>query len=237
VLDPNFTCNSVSVPNNGTFGLCGGSPPVLVGGQVITNTFPNTTDSAAIMADLNTAFLHTCFPGRPAASCSLGTGATLATLTLGAITGSAQVTGQNYFTAGVYTSASSIDVHDDITLDAQNDPNAVFIFQAGSSLTIADGSIPTHTRIILKNGAKASNVWWSVGSSAIIGVQSEFNGNVLSAFDITLKTGAVSCGRMMAGAWVGAICSDPGHGSGLQLSLVRHSNRHHLTGKSSWRRT
>ena len=204
VLDPNFTCNAVSVPNNGTFGLCGGAPPVL-NGQVITNTFPNTTDSAAIEAALNQAFLSTCFPGRPAAACSLGTGTTLANLSLGALTGSAHVLGQNYFTPGVYTSASTIDIANDITLDAQGDGNAVFIFQAGSALTVADGSIATHTRVLLVNGAKSSNVWWSVGSSATIGVQAQFKGNVLSAFDITMKTGATSCGRMMAGAWTGSI--------------------------------
>ncbi len=204
VLDPNFTCNAVSVPNNGTFGLCGGAPPVL-NGQVITNTFPNTTDSAAIEADLNHAFLSTCFPGRPAAACSLNTGTTLANLSLGAPTGSARVLGQNYFTPGVYTSASTIDIANDITLDAQGDGNAVFVFQAGSALTVADGSIATHARVLLINGAKASNVWWSVGSSATIGVQAQFNGNVLSAFDITMKTGASSCGRMMAGAWTGSI--------------------------------
>jgi len=204
VLDPNFTCNAVSVPNNGTFGLCGGSPPVL-NGQVITNTFPNTTDSAAIEAALNSAFLSTCFPGRPAAACTLGTGTTLASLSLGALTGSAQVLGQNYFTPGVYTSASTIGIANDLTLDAQGNSNAVFIFQSGSALTVADGSIATHARILLVNGAKASNVWWSVGSSATIGVQAQFNGNVLSAFDITMKTGATSCGRMMAGAWTGSI--------------------------------
>ena len=204
VLDPNFTCNAVSVPNNGTFGLCGGAPPVL-NGQVITNTFPNTTDSAAIEADLNKAFLSTCFPGRPAAACTLGGGTVLANLSLGALTGSAHVLGQNYFTPGVYTSASTIDIANDITLDAQGNANAVFIFQSGSALTVADGSIATHTRVLLVNGAKASNVWWSVGSSATIGVQAEFRGNVLSAFDITMKTGASSCGRMMAGAWTGSI--------------------------------
>jgi hypothetical protein len=220
VMDPNQTCNAVNVPNDGTFGLCGGAAPV-INGQVITNTFPNTTDSAAIKADLNAAFLSTCFPGRPAASCSLNTGTTLANLTLGAVTGSAQVAGQNYFTPGVYTSASTIDVHDDITLDAQGDANAVFIFQAGSAITLADGSALVHTRVLLVNGAKASNVWWSAGSSATIGVQAESNGNVLAAFDITLKTGAVSCGRMMAGAWVGGagalvfdsnVVSIPGNG-------------------------
>lgn len=221
VLDPNQTCNApATVPNDGTFGLCGGAAPVL-NGTVITNTFPNTTDAAAIEADLSNAFLSTCFPGRPAAACTLSGGTTLASTSLGNVTGSAHVLGQNYFTPGVWTSASIIDVANDVTLDAQGNANAVFIFQAGSALTVADGSIPVHARILLVNGAKASNVWWSVGSSATIGVQSQFNGNVLAAFSVTLKTGAVSCGRMMAGAWVGGggalvfdsnVVSIPGNG-------------------------
>jgi hypothetical protein len=205
VLDPNFTCNAVSSPNDGTFGLCAGATPV-INGQVITNTFPDTTTADAIEADLNSAFLSTCFPGRPAAACTLSGGTTIAApTTLGAVTGSAMVLGQNYFTPGVWTSASSIGISNDLTLDAQGNANAVFIFQAGSSLTLTDGSVLVHTRILLINGAKASNVWWSVGSSATIGVQAQFNGNVLSAFDVTLKTGASSCGRMMAGAWTGSI--------------------------------
>jgi len=221
VLDPNQTCNApATVPNDGTFGLCGGSPPVL-NGTVITNTFPNTTDAGAIEADLSNSFLSTCFPGRPAAACTLSGGTTLASTSLGNVTGSAHVLGQNYFTPGVWTSASIIDVANDVTLDAQGNANAVFIFQAGSALTVADGSVPVHTRILLINGAKSSNVWWSVGSSATIGVQSQFNGNVLAAFSVTLKTGAVSCGRMMAGAWVGGggalifdsnVVSIPGNG-------------------------
>ena len=96
-------------------------------------------------------------------------------------------------------------ITDDITLDAQGDPNARFVFQSSSSLTTADGapSPGAHARILLINGAKASNVWWQVASSATLGLYTEFNGNILAAIDITMKTGATSCGRLMAGAWVG----------------------------------
>jgi hypothetical protein len=85
----------------------------------------------------------------------------------------------------------------DITLDGQGDPNAVFIMQSASSLTIADGAASpgAHARILLTNGAKASNVWWQVASSATIGSHSEFQGNILAAFDITMKTGSTACGR------------------------------------------
>jgi hypothetical protein len=145
---------------------------------------------------------------------------------LGDVAGNPFVLGDNWFTPGVYTSITSILITGDITLDGQGDPNAVFIFQSGSSLTTADGapSPGAHTRILLINGAKASNVWWQVASSATIGSYSEFRGNILAAFDITMKTGATACGRSMAGAWVGGagafvfdsnVVSVPGNGCPL----------------------
>jgi hypothetical protein len=115
------------------------------------------------------------------------------------------VQGDNYFVPGVYQSITSILITGDLTLDAKGDPNARFVFQSSSTIGTADGAAPpgSHTRILLVGGAKASNVWWQAGSSATLGTQSEFNGNILAAFDITMKTGATSCGRLMAGAWVG----------------------------------
>ncbi len=205
VLDPDFTCNAVAVDNAGGFGLCGGSAPTIVG-QVITNTFPNATDSALIKADLNAAFLSITPPAGPPAVGSLAGGVAIAApTTMGALTGSLLVLGDNWFTPGVWISGTSILISDDITLDGLGDPNAEFFFQSASTLTTQDGVVGpgVHTRILLVNGAKASNVWWQVASSATIGTFSEFEGNVLAAIDITLKTGATSCGRMMAGAWVG----------------------------------
>jgi len=110
----------------------------------------------------------------------------------------------------------------DITLDGLGDPNATFIFQSASSLTVADGAPLVHSRVLLINGTKASNVWWQVGSSATIGTNAEFYGNILAAFDITMKTSSTACGRSMAGAWVGGagafifdtnVVSVPGHPS------------------------
>lgn len=146
--------------------------------------------------------------------------------TLGNVAGSPFVLGDNWFTPGVYTSITSILITGDITLDGQGDPNAVFVFQSASTLTSADGaqSPGAHARVLLINGAKASNVWWQVASSATIGSYSEFQGNILAAFDITMKTGATACGRSMAGAWVGGagafvldanVVSVPGNGCPL----------------------
>lgn len=204
VLDPDFTCNAVSVDNAGGFGLCGGSPPT-INGQVITNTFPNTTDSAAIKADLNAAFISITPPAGPPAAGGLAGGVAIAAPTTMGAPGVIMVLGDNYFTPGVYISGTSILISDDLTLDGLGDPNAEFFFQSASTLTTADGAVGpgVHTRILLINGAKASNVWWQVASSATIGDFTEFEGNILAAIDITMKVGATSCGRMMAGAWVG----------------------------------
>jgi len=78
---------------------------------------------------------------------------------------------------GLYWSASTIDlgVGQTITLDAQNDADAVFIFQAGSAITTGTDSI-----ILLANGAKANNVWWMAGTATTLGVSSQFKGTVLA---------------------------------------------------------
>ena len=226
VLTPDQTCNAVTVDNAGGFGLCGGMPPT-ISGTVITNLYPDTTTAAAIKADLNAAFLSITPLAGPPAVGSLGGGTPIAaSTTLGNAAGTPLVLGDNWFTPGVYTSITSILITGDVTLDGQGDPTAVFIFQSASSLTTADGapSPGAHTRILLTNGTKASNVWWQVASSATMGSYCELKGNILAAFDITMKTGSTACGRSMAGAWVGGagayifdsnVVSVPGNGCPL----------------------
>jgi hypothetical protein len=79
------------------------------------------------------------------------------------------------------------------TLDAQGDANAVFIFQISSTLTTL-GS----TQIILAGNAQAKNVFWQVGSSATLGTNSVFQGNILALQSITMDTGATLTGRVLA---------------------------------------
>jgi len=201
VLNPNATCNGVAVDNAGGFGLCGGSPPT-INGTVQTITFPDTTTAQNITDDLKAAYLSITPPSGPPAAGSLGGGAPIAAgTTLGSETGSAPVLGDNLFIPGVYTSITSILITGDITLDAQGDPNAVFVFQSASTVGTADGSPLIHARILLINGAKASNVWWQAGTSATLGLYTEWQGNLLAGADITMKTAATSCGRMFAGAF------------------------------------
>jgi len=104
------------------------------------------------------------------------------------------------FTPGLYVNATSALLsgagpNNNVTLDAQGDPNAVFLFKMGSTLTTAPAS-----QVILAGGAKASNIFWQVGSSATIDTTTIFKGNVLAAVSITLNAGAVVEGRMFAGS-------------------------------------
>jgi len=98
------------------------------------------------------------------------------------------------FAPGVYKTSSTVQLSaGNVTLDGQGDPNAVFIFQVGSTLTTL-GS----TQVILTGSAQAKNVFWQVGSSATLGTNSAFSGTILSLQSITLDTGASLLGRALA---------------------------------------
>ncbi len=95
---------------------------------------------------------------------------------------------------GLYKSTSSLEISSgDLTLDAKGNRNNVFIFQIASTLTTTAGR-----KVILAGGAKASNIFWQVGSSATIGTTSVFKGSILADQSITLNTGATLTGRAMA---------------------------------------
>jgi hypothetical protein len=80
-----------------------------------------------------------------------------------------------------------------LTLDAQGNPNAVWIFQIGSTLTIS-----TNLSTTVIGGGSACNVYWQVGSSATINVGAQFSGSILAQASITVQTGAsVSPGRTL----------------------------------------
>lgn len=91
-------------------------------------------------------------------------------------------------TPGVYA-AGTFSLTGDLTLDGAG----VYIFQAGSTLDVAAGS-----RVVLTNGASAAAVFWQVGTSATFLTDVEFAGNVLAFTSITLGSGTVVDGRMLA---------------------------------------
>ena len=108
----------------------------------------------------------------------------------GAYAGAGEL-GKLTLTPGTYTSATSYKLTEgDLTLDAQGDPNAVFIFQMGSSLTVGIAG-PTGARsIILANGAQAKNVFWQVGSSATINAAGGgfMKGTIIAKQGVTFST-------------------------------------------------
>ena len=199
VLDPTTTCNGVQIDAAGGFGACAGSAPTKTG-SVISPLFPDAgATSGAIKADLLAAYnsiIPANLPGATVLGCgTIGTG--------GGAGGLIGCAGNATLPPGVYISAtaSTIGVTGVLTLDGGGDANSRFVFQAPSALTTAAGApgVPG-SQIVLINGAKASNVWWQVGSSATIGTYALFLGNVLADTAITMGTGSTSCGRLLAGA-------------------------------------
>jgi hypothetical protein len=101
--------------------------------------------------------------------------------------------GGKTLTPGVYRFASSAQLTGALTLDALNDPGAVFVFQIGSTLTTA-----SNASVLVLNGGADCNVFWQVGSSATLGTTTAFKGNILALTSITLNTGAAVSGRTLA---------------------------------------
>lgn len=103
---------------------------------------------------------------------------------------------------GVYKNSSSVKLSSSpLTLDAQGNPNAIFIFQIGTTLTTLSS-----TQVILVGGAKAKNIYWQVGSSATLGTTSSFKGNIMADQSITLTHLATLEGRALAR--IGAVTLD-----------------------------
>jgi type VI secretion system secreted protein VgrG len=101
------------------------------------------------------------------------------------------LTGQNLgsltLPPGVYFFSSAADLTGTLTLDAEGDPNAEFVFQIGSTLiTASDSSVET-----INGGLDPGcNVYWQVGSSATLGTGTQFQGHILALTSINMNTGA-----------------------------------------------
>lgn len=96
-------------------------------------------------------------------------------------------------TPGVYCYNSSAALTGPVVLDAEGDSAAEFVFKIGSTLTT-----PAGASVSLINGASPCNVYWQVGSSATLGSNTFFTGNILAQASITAGTGASISGRALA---------------------------------------
>jgi hypothetical protein len=170
---------SGSITNTGTTTIHGDlalSPGSSVTGSPIVTGTSHVDDSFAIQA--RTDFLN-------------------AAVTLGAMTANIDLTGTDLggltLTPGVYKFTTTAAITGTLTLDGQNNPNALFVFQVGTAITTA-----TAAHVVLINGANANNVFWNLGSAATLGTGTTMQGNILAQTSITFVTGSTLVGRALA---------------------------------------
>ncbi|MBL0062981.1 MAG: DUF3494 domain-containing protein [bacterium] len=175
VLAGSTVTNTALTTINGDLGVSPGTavtgfPPGVVNGSM------HEGDAAAAQAKLDLTTAYNDAAGRTTAP----------------ITISGNIGGQT-LAPGLYKSNTSLEITSgDLTLDAQGDGNAIWIFQIASTLTTTSGR-----QVILSGGARAGNIYWQVGSSATLGTNSVFKGNILADQSITLTTGATLDGRAL----------------------------------------
>lgn len=161
---------------SGDLGVSPGSAVVGFPPGIVTNGTIHAGDAVAANAQADALIAYNALAGQ---ACDvILTGQDLGGLTL---------------TSGVYCFASSAQLTGTLTLDAQGNPDAVFIFKIGSTLTTASNS-----SVVLINGAQACNVYFQVGSSATLGTNTTFVGTIIALTSITAITGTTVDGRLLA---------------------------------------
>jgi hypothetical protein len=163
---------------NGDLGVAPGTALVGFGLPAVVNGATHANDGVAKQAQLDLTTAYNVAAGQPVAPANDLTGTNLGNRTL---------------TAGAYRFTSSAQLTGALTLNAQGDPNAQFVFEIASALTTAPAS-----SVVLVNGASPCNVYWQVGSSATLDTTTAFQGNLMALSSISLKNGATVLGRLLA---------------------------------------
>jgi hypothetical protein len=163
---------------NGDLGVSPGTALVGFGAPAVVNGATHATDGVAGQAQSDLTTAYNVAAAQPVAPADDLTGVDLGGLVL---------------TAGAYRSTSSAQLTGALTLDAQGDPNAQFVFEIASALTTASAS-----SVLLVNGASPCNVYWQVGSSATLGSTTAFKGNLMALSSISLNANATVVGRVLA---------------------------------------
>jgi hypothetical protein len=167
---------------NGDVGLSPGVIQGIPAGQINGVAHVNDAAVTAALTSLSAAF-------NDAAARTTGV------QTLAANPGGLTLTPGLYKATGAVTIGTGTGATNVLTLNAQGDPNAVFVLQIPGNLTTNTGA-----QIVLTGGAKASNVFWQVGGSVTLGTSTIFRGNILAFGSITVGTGSVVEGRLLAGS-------------------------------------
>jgi len=163
---------------NGDLGVSPGTSLTGFGLPAVVNGATHNNNGVASQAQLDLATAYDVAAAQPVLPANDLTGTDLGNRTL---------------TAGAYRYSSSAQLTGALTLDAEGDPNAQFVFEIGSTLTTASAS-----SVVLINGASACNVHWQVGASATLGTTTAFQGNLMTLADISLNNGATVIGRLLA---------------------------------------
>jgi hypothetical protein len=162
----------------GDLGVAPGTALVGFGLPAVVNGAVHDDDGVAAEAQLDLTTAYDVAAGQPVAPADDLTGQNL---------------GNKVLTAGAYRFTSSAQLTGALTLDAQGDPNAQFVFEIGSALTTASAS-----SVLMVNGASPCNVYWQVGTSAMLGSTTAFQGNLMALASISLDNGASVVGRVLA---------------------------------------
>ena len=122
---------------------------------------------------------------------------------------------------GVYWSASTVDITSgDLYLDAQGDPNAYFVFQVGSALTVGEAGHPRN--VILEGGAQASHIFWVCAAAATINGAGggTFNGTVLADASISTGTSGIVTVTTINGRLISLGLSSPSASTTLVNTVI-----------------
>ena len=179
-----------------SFGVLGGSTVTNTGPSAISGSLGVSPGSAVTgfpPGSVNSGTIHAADAVAAQAQSDL----TTLYNQLAGLSCNTDLTGQDLggltLTPGVYCFSTSAQLTGILTLNAQGNPNSVFVFKIGSTLTTASGS-----SVILSNSGSSCGVFWQVGSSATLGTGTALAGSVVALSSITLTTGASAAGRLQA---------------------------------------
>ena len=204
----------VNLRSAASFAVLGGTSVTVTGGGTITGNVGVFPGTAWVPGNPAVSVNGTIYQGGPVAQQAQADLTTAFNDAAGRSVAPATVAGNIgglTLAPGLYKSTSSLAISSgDLTLDAQGNANAVWIFQIASTLTTTSGR-----QVILAGGANAANIYWQVGTSATIGTTSSFQGNILAGASISMLTGSRLTGRALAMS--GAVSIDTGGGSSAIL--------------------
>src|SRR3989304_6626221 len=113
------------------------------------------------------------------------------------------------FKAGTYLLPGAASLDSFLTLDAEGDPNAVFIFKMPAAPPVYAFSTSANSKVHLINGAQACNVFWFITGQVNIGTGTTMRGTIISGGALNMSASDTLEGRALT--INGAITVDNGN--------------------------